>query len=136
MGTAIPEEHRELLEVPYGVLTTLGHDGYPQSTMVCFLAEDGLVKFSLNTTRQKTRNLTARPRATLLLVDPASPMRTLELRGDVELSPDDDYRFARHVGRKYGGTDFRDADRPGESRVGVVLRPVRVNVTDLRPAPG
>jgi hypothetical protein len=49
-----------------------------------------------------------------------------------EIVADDDYSFAAHVGRKYGGTDFRYADKPGESRVGVVLRPVRVNVTDLR----
>jgi hypothetical protein len=42
----------------------------------------------------------ARPRATLLVPDPASPYRTLELRGDVEITPDDDYTFARHVGRK------------------------------------
>jgi hypothetical protein len=58
-------------------------------------------------------------------------------RGDVEIVPDDDdHTFARQVGRKYGGTDLSYADRPGESRVGVVLHPVRVNVTDLRPPPG
>ena len=125
-----------MLEAPYGVLTTLGQDGYPQSTMVSFLAEDGLIGISLNTTRQKTRNLMARPRATLLIPDPASPYRTLEIRGDVEITPDPDYSFARHVGHKYGGTDFSYADRPGESRVGVVLHPVRVNVTDLRSPPG
>ena len=51
-------------------------------------------------------------------------------------TPDDDYRFARHVGRKYGGTDFRYVDKLGESRVGVVLHPVRVNVIDLRLPPG
>jgi PPOX class probable F420-dependent enzyme len=136
LSATVPEEHREVLDAPFGVLTTLGPDGYPQSTMVVFLAEDDLIKISLNTTRQKTRNLMARPRATLLIPDPASPYRTVELRGDVEITQDDDYRFARHVGRKYGGTDFSDADRPGESRVGVVLHPVRVNVTDLRPPPG
>ena len=136
MSTTVPEEHREVLEAPFGVLSTLGGDGYPQSTMVSFLAGDGLVGISLNTTRQKTRNLMARPRATLLIPEPASPYRTLEIRGDVEITPDDDYSFARHVGRKYGGTDFRHADRPGELRVGVVLHPVRVNVTDLRAPPG
>jgi hypothetical protein len=49
--------------------------------------EDGVVKISLNTTRQKSRNLMAQP-------------------------------------------------RPGESRVGIILRPVRVNVIDLRRPPG
>jgi PPOX class probable F420-dependent enzyme len=136
VSATIPEEHREVLDAPYGVLTTLGRDGYPQSTMVAFLAEDDLVRISLNTTRQKTRNLMAQPRATLLIPDPASPYRTLEIRSDVEITADDDYSFARRVGHKYGGTDFRSADRPGESRVGVVLRPVRVNVTDLRTPSG
>jgi hypothetical protein len=60
---------------------------------------------------------------------PTSPYRTLEIRGDVEITPDEDYTFARRTGQKYVGTDFGSADRPGESRVGVVLRPVRVNVT-------
>jgi PPOX class probable F420-dependent enzyme len=136
VSTTVPKEHREVLDAPYAVLTTLGRDGYPQSTMVAFLAEDDLVSISLNTTRQKTRNLMVQPRATLLIPDPASPYRTLEIRGDVEIIPDDDYSFARRVGQKYGGTDFRSADRPGESRVGVVLRPVRVNVTDLRAPSG
>lgn len=54
----------------------------------------------------------------------------------MEITPDDDYRFARHVGRKYGGTDFRYVDKLGESRVGVVLHPVRINVIDLRPPLG
>ena len=34
-----------MLDAPYAVLTTLGRDGYPQSTMVAFLAEDDLVAF-------------------------------------------------------------------------------------------
>ena len=38
----VPEEHREVLDAPYGVLSTLGRDGYPQSTMVSFLAKQGL----------------------------------------------------------------------------------------------
>jgi Pyridoxamine 5'-phosphate oxidase len=57
VSMTVPEEHREVLDAPYGVLSTLGRDGYPQSTMVSFLAKQGLVRISLNTTRQKTRNL-------------------------------------------------------------------------------
>lgn len=56
----------------------------------------------------------------------------MELRGDVEIVPDDDYSYARQVGQKYGGTDLSYADRPGESRVGVILKPIRVW---SRPAP-
>jgi hypothetical protein len=41
----------------------------------------------------------AQPGATLLIPDPASPYRTLEIRGDVEITPDDDYSFARQAPR-------------------------------------
>jgi hypothetical protein len=46
------------------------------------------------------------------------------------LAPDDDYTFAERVGRKYGA-DLRKIDRPGESRVVVTLRPIKINAADL-----
>ncbi|MGH2585331.1 MAG: hypothetical protein ACRDJE_10500 [Dehalococcoidia bacterium] len=44
---------------------------------------------------------------------------------------DDGYAFANKVGRKYGGADLRTMDRPGERRVVVTLRPVKINATNL-----
>ena len=55
----------------------------------------------------------------------------LELRGDAEVTPDDDYSFADKVGAKYHA-DLRQHDQPGQSRVKVVIRPVRVNAVDMR----
>ncbi len=49
----------------------------------------------------------ARPRCSLLIVDPTSPMRYLELRGDAEIMADDDYAFADRVGQKYSA-NLRD----------------------------
>ena len=125
---AIPASHRALLDAPVGILATVGADGLPQVTALWFLfdAADELVRFSLNTTRQKVKNLRARPVASLLVMDPANPYRTLELRGRVDLQPDPDYAFADRVGNKYGA-DLRTMDRPGETRVAVTLRPVKVN---------
>ena len=125
---AIPASHRALLDAPVGVLATLGADGLPQVTALWFLFDeaDDVVRFSLNTTRQKVKNLRARPVASLLVMDPANPYRTLELRGRVDLQPDPDYAFADRVGQKYGA-DLRTMDRPGETRVAVTLRPVKVN---------
>jgi PPOX class probable F420-dependent enzyme len=125
---AIPASHRALLDAPVGVLATLGADGLPQVTALWFLFDeaDEVVRFSLNTTRQKVKNLRARPVASLLVMDPANPYRTLELRGRVDLQPDPDYAFADRVGQKYGA-DLRTMDRPGETRVAVTLRPVKVN---------
>ena len=86
---------------------------------------------SLNTSRQKTKNLRERSAATLFILDLANPARYLELRGDATLDPDDDYEFASRVGAKYGMDDLRVMDGPDESRVVVTIVPARVNAVDL-----
>ena len=127
----IPESHRDLLDAQFATLATIGPDGRPQLSEVWFLAEDGEVKFSLNTTRQKTRNLIRHPEATVFILDLANPYRYLEIRGDAEVVPDDDYSFAAKLGAKYGGTDLRSRDQPGETRVTVTIHPVRVNAVTM-----
>lgn len=124
----IPASHRALLDAPVGVLATIGADGFPQVTALWFLYDeaDGTVRFSLNTSRQKTKNLRARPDASFLVIDPATPYRTLEIRGRAEIQPDDEYTFADQVGKKYGA-NLRQMDKPGERRVVVTLRPAKVN---------
>jgi len=59
------------------------------------------------------------------------PYRYLEIRGDAEISPDDDYAFADRVGAKYN-SNLRDHDQPGQSRVVVTIQPVRVNAVNMR----
>jgi Pyridoxamine 5'-phosphate oxidase len=54
----IPASHRDLLD---GQFATVGPDGRPQLSEVWFLADGGAVRLSLNTTRQKTKNLLANP---------------------------------------------------------------------------
>jgi PPOX class probable F420-dependent enzyme len=127
--TAIPVSHRDVLETAQVVaLATLGPDGFPQVTAVWFLAEpDGTVKLSLNTARQKTKNLQRRPEATLFFVDPTTPYRTLEVRARAEVAPDPDYAFADRISARYGGADLRANDRPGDERVVVTFTPVKVN---------
>src|ERR1700740_3020902 len=86
--TTIPDTHRDLLNAQVGVLGTIGASGRPQLSAIWFLADGDTVKLSLNTDRQKVKNLQATPRCSLLILDPASPYRYLELRGDAEISPD------------------------------------------------
>lgn len=129
--TVVPDSHRDLLDAQVAVLATVGPDGRPQQSAVWFLADGDTVALSLNTSRQKTKNLTARTVADLLILDLANPYRYLELRGDVEVAPDDDYAFARRVGDKYGGADLSEHDAPRDRRVVVTLRPTRVNAVDM-----
>lgn len=123
--TTIPDSHRDLLSAPIAVLGTIGASGRPQLSGVWFLAEDDAIKFSLNTVRQKVKNLQANPKASVLIFDEKSPYRYLEVRGDAEVTPDPDYEFADKVGAKYGA-DLRDRDNPGDSRVMITVRPRRV----------
>lgn len=130
MSTTIPDSHTDLLDAGIATLATVGPDGRPQQSLVWFLNDAGTVRISLNTTRQKTRNLTDRPVADVLIADP-SGARYLEVRGDVTIEADPDYEFADRVGAKYGGADLRQMDGPGESRVVVTLVPSRVNAVAM-----
>jgi PPOX class probable F420-dependent enzyme len=122
----IPDTHRDLLTLPVATLATVDPDGRPQLTEVWFLADGDDVRISLNTSRQKVRNLQRDPRCSVLLLDLANPYRYVELRGDADITPDDDYAFADRLGEKYGA-DLRENDRPGETRVVVTVRPTRVH---------
>ena len=88
--------------------------------------DDGTVRISLNSSRQKTKNLLASPVVDLLILDLAGPHRYLELRGDAAVEPDPDYVFADRVGAKYGGADLRKMDKPGEQRYVVTINPSRM----------
>jgi PPOX class probable F420-dependent enzyme len=125
--TTIPDSHRDLLNGPVAVLGTIGASGRPQLSGTWFLAEGDTVKISLNTARQKVKNLQANPKCSLIIFDEKSPYRYVELRGDAEITPDDDYAFADKVGAKYGA-DLRTRDNPGEKRVVVTISPKRVVV--------
>jgi PPOX class probable F420-dependent enzyme len=126
MTTAeIPETHKDLLNAQVAVLGTIGSSGRPQLSAVWFLADGDTVKLSLSNTRQKTKNLIANPQASLLILDPANPYRYVELRGEAEVTEDDNYAFADKVGAKYGA-DLRERDQPGDVRMVVTIKPARV----------
>ncbi|HSH05029.1 MAG TPA: TIGR03618 family F420-dependent PPOX class oxidoreductase [Anaerolineae bacterium] len=128
----IPDTHRDLLEMDVAALATIGPKGHPQVTAIWFLFDDdGRVKLSLNTARQKVKNLKKRPECTFFIIDPANQGRTLEMRADAKLVADDDYAFANKLAGKYGLEDLSVMDKPGETRVMVILEPVKINVLDL-----
>jgi PPOX class probable F420-dependent enzyme len=128
--TIIPASHRDLLEARVATFATVGLDGYPQLSEVWFLAEDDTVRLSLNDARQKNKNIVRHPACTLFILDVANTFRYLELRADALVEPDDDYRFADLVGKKYD-SDLRVHDQPGQSRVVVTLHPHKVNAVNM-----
>jgi PPOX class probable F420-dependent enzyme len=122
--TSIPDSHHDLLNEQVLTLATIGASGRPQLSNVWFLAEGDTVKMSLNTARQKVKNLQANPACSVIITG-TPPYRYLEIRGDAEITPDDDYEFADKVGAKYNA-DLRTRDQPGDTRVVVTIRPARI----------
>lgn len=131
----IPESHRDLLDADVATLATISPDGRPQLSEVWFLRndedEERPVAISLSTARQKTKNLRKDPKCALFVLDLAVPQRYLEIRGDAEIEPDDEYEFADRIGAKYGA-NLRAFDPPGETRVVVRVRAERINAVDMR----
>jgi PPOX class probable F420-dependent enzyme len=127
---SVPESHRDLLDAQFATLATVGEDGYPQLSEVWFLAQGDQVALSLNTARQKLKNIETEPACTLLILDVANPYRYVEIRGTAVVEPDDDMEFARQVGAKYDA-DLREHDVPGDRRVKVRIVPVRVRAVDM-----
>lgn len=126
----IPESHRDLLESDVAVLATIGSDRRPQLSAIWFLADDDGIRLSLNTSRQKVRNLRANPAVNLFILDRVAPTRYLEIRGDAEVADDSAYALADRVGQKYGA-DLRTFDGANPHRVAVTIRPTRVNAVDM-----
>ena len=126
----VPDSHQDLLESSVASLATIGPDGRPQLTEVWFLYDEGSVALSLNSSRQKTKNLVARPQCSLLILDLDVPQRYLELRGDVEVTADDG-SFVEKVGKNYRD-DLRAYDQPGDERVVVRIVPKKINAVDMR----
>jgi PPOX class probable F420-dependent enzyme len=60
-------------------------DGQPQSSLVWCDYDGDCARFNTFLERQKGRNLSSNPKATLLVVDPEDTTRYIEIRGEVEL---------------------------------------------------
>lgn len=122
----IPESHAEFFTAPNtAVLTTVGKDGLPQSTAVWYLVDDGVLKTSILTSRQKYKNLARHPKASLFVLDPTNPYRSVEVRATVELAPDPDKtllpKFAEHY-----DVPVEALEAAGDDRVVATFTPVRV----------
>lgn len=121
----IPERYHDLLEsTALAHIATIGPDGEPQVTPVWFGWDGEYVRFSQTTTRQKLRNLQRDPRIALSIVDPANPLRYLEVRGRVvAVEPDPELAFINSMAKKYLGQERYPWHRPEHERVVVVVAP-------------
>jgi PPOX class probable F420-dependent enzyme len=128
MAVALDETTRRLLDgKAFAVISTIGPDGAPQTSVVWVKRDDDAVLFTTTTRRQKARNLARDPRVSLSIFDAANLYQTFEIRGRAELVPDPNRNLSRELTRKYLGTD-PPADPPGEERLIVRVVPDKVIV--------
>jgi PPOX class probable F420-dependent enzyme len=120
----VPDSHLDLLTRPIcGVLTTMGSDGQPQSSLVWVDHDGECARVNTTLERQKGRNLLANRKVSLMVVDPDNTARFLQIRGDAELVTDGALahldaltrKYTRHP--KYYGCIYPAAQQARETRV-------------------
>lgn len=83
---SLPASHLDLLTRPIcGVLTTMGAEGQPQSSLVWVDHDGSCARVNTTLERRKGRNLVSNPKVSLLVVDPTNTGRFIQIRGDAEL---------------------------------------------------
>ncbi len=98
----IPRSHLDLLTQPvHAVLTTMGPDGQPQSSLVWVDVQNGAAVANTTLQRQKGRNTAANPKVSLLAVDPENTSRYIQIRGDAELTTEGALGHLDAITRKY-----------------------------------
>lgn len=124
---AVPESHRDLLHARLtATLSTVDAHHQPQSTAVWYVVDDdGQLKSSITSDRQKYRNLRGNPHCDLFIIDPHNPYRTLEIRAEATLTADPDKATVRKFAAAYGA-DESMLVRQEEDRYTVTYRLRRV----------
>ena len=121
--TELPASHADLLERPtFAHLATVAPDGSPHSSVMWFVWDGEVLRFTHTTSRQKFKNIAHEPRVAISIADPDDPYRSLEVRGVVEKTePDDEVAsFYQSLQERYGESyEITDAHK----RVILTVRP-------------
>ena len=81
-----PEEFLDLIKdetKAYLFLATTMPDGSPQVTPIWFNTDGKHILINTNEGRVKDRNMKARPKVAMVIQDPSTPYRYLQIRGEV-----------------------------------------------------
>ena len=116
---SIPSEFHDLLKnetKAYLFLATTMADGSPQVTPVWFSADDEYILINSAKGRVKDRNMRARPQVALVIQDPSTPYRYLQIRGRVaEITEEGGDAHINALSLKYDGKPWSLV--PNQTRV-------------------
>lgn len=129
---SIPSEYQDLLKdetKAYLFLATLMPDGSPQVTPVWFSADETHILINTAKGRVKDRNMRARPRVAMVIQDPATPYRYLQIRGRVDaITEEGGDEHINALSLKYDGKPWKKVE--GQVRVIFKILPERVDAHD------
>lgn len=132
-SATIPSSHLDLLTRPIcGVLTTMGRDGWPHSSLVWVDHDGECARVNTTLERRTGRNLARDPKVSLIVIDPVNTVRFLEIRGTAELIAHGaeehldvlTRRYTRHP--RFYGYVYSEEQRSLETRVICRIHPRRV----------
>jgi PPOX class probable F420-dependent enzyme len=103
-SVALPASHLDLLDRAIcGVLTTIGPDGRPESSLVWVDRDGECARVNTALERRKGRNMASDPKVSLLVVDPLDTSRFIQVRGDAELMREGAVEHLDALTRAYTG---------------------------------
>ena len=125
----IPNDFHDLLKdetKAFLFLATIMADGSPQVTPIWFSTDDTHILINSAKGRVKDRNMRARPQVALVIQDPRTPYRYLQIRGHVvEITEEGSDDHINTLSLKYDGEPWKKV--AGQVRVIYKILPEHVD---------
>ena len=124
-----PQEYRDLLKdetKAYLFLATTMPDGSPQVTPIWFSSDDEYILINTNEGRTKDRNMKARPKIALVIQDPTTPYRYIQIRGEIaEFTTQGADEHINQLSLKYDNKPWKY--RAGQKRIIFKIKPTHID---------
>lgn len=104
MAQSLPQQAKNLIDAhAFVVLGTGNDDNGPHTAILWATRDDDTVLMSTVRGLRKERNLMADPRASVLVLDPQSAYRYVELRGTIDITEEGGDELIQRLSREYTG---------------------------------
>ena len=124
-----PQEYLDLLKdetKAYLFLATTMPDGSPQVTPIWFSSDDKYILINTNEGRTKDRNMKARPKVALVIQDPTTPYRYIQIRGEIaEFTTQGADEHINQLSLKYDNEPWKYRD--GQKRIIFKIKPTHID---------
>jgi PPOX class probable F420-dependent enzyme len=124
-----PAEYLDLLKdetKAYLFLATSMADGSPQVTPIWFSADENYILINTNEGRIKDKNMKARPKVAMVIQDPATPYRYIQIRGEVvEYVTQGADEHISALSMKYDSKPWKY--REGQKRIIFKIKPTKID---------